>query len=122
MSNYDLIYVLINKGNDNYKLTGYSLNGICFGEYNDKIINFELTEEGKIIVLLAKIGMINVLNPINFEPIFYRFIVGSENENEFLFYHFYYEKPNVIYFGMKDNEGSKIKVCVLDSEEMKLFI
>ena len=122
VSNYDLIYVLINKGNDNYKLKGYSLNGICFGEYNDKIINFELTEEGKIIVLLAKIGMINVLNPINFEPIFYRFIVGSENENEFLFYHFYYEKPNVIYFGMKDNEGSKIKVCVLDSEEMKLFI
>ena len=122
VSNYDLIYVLINKGNDNYKLKGYSLNGICFGEYNDKIINFELTEEGKIIVLLANKGMINVLNPINFKVFYYRFIVASENENEFLFYHFYYEKPNVIYFGIKDNEGSKIKICVLNSEEMKLLI
>jgi len=122
VSNYDLIYVLINKGNDYYKLKGYSLNGICFGEYNENIINFELTEEGKIIVLLAKKGMINVLNPINFKAIYYRFIIGSEDENEFIFYHFYYEKPNMIYFGIKDNESSKIKICVLNSEDMKNFI
>ena len=117
ISNYDLLYVLINKGNDNYKLKGYSLNGICFGEFKEKITNFDLTDDGKVLVGLANVGVVNVLNPINFKLIFSRYI----NQNDCLFYHFYFEKPNILYFGFKDKEGSKIRLIVLNSEEVKYF-
>ena len=117
ISNYDLLYVLINKGNDNYKLKGYSLNGICFGEFKEKITNFDLTDDGKVLVGLANVGVVNVLNPIKFKLIFSRYI----NQNDCLFYHFYFEKPNILYFGFKDKEGSKIRLIVLNSEEVKYF-
>ena len=119
ISNYDLLYILINKGNDDYILKGYSLNGISFGKFEEKITNFDLTEEGKIIVGLSNLGLINVLNPINFKVIFSRFVIPNE---ECYFYNFYFEKPNVLFFGYKDKEGSKIRIVVLNNEEMKKFI
>ena len=122
LSNYDFIYILINKGNNNYKLKGYSLNGICFGEYEGKITNFELTKEGRILVGLANMGLVNVLDPINFNVLFSRFIISSDDENECLFYHFYFEKPNIIFFGFKDQEGSKIRLIMLNKDEIKYFI
>ena len=118
ISNYDFIYLLINKGNNNYKLKGYSLNGICFGQYEEKITNFELTKGGKVLVGLADIGFVNVLDPIDFHVLYSRFIIS----NECLFYHFYFEKPNIIFFGLKDEEGSKIKLIKLDQSEIKFFI
>ena len=118
LSNYDLLYVLIYNENDNYKLKGYSLNGICFGEYKEKISNFELTEEGRVIVGLSNQGIINVLNPINFKIIYSQYISDEKS----LFYHFYFEKPNIIYFGIKNKEGSKIKIFILNEEEMRNFI
>ena len=117
-----IIYILINKGNNNYKLKGYSLNGICFGEYEGKITNFELTKEGRILVGLANMGLVNVLDPINFNVLFSRFIISSDDENECLFYHFYFEKPNIIFFGFKDQEGSKIRLIMLNKDEIKYFI
>ena len=122
LSNYDLVYILINKGNNNYKLKGYSLNGICFGKYEGKITNFELTKEGKVLVGLANMGIVNVLDPINFNVLYSRFIISSVDENECLFYHFYFEKPNIIFFGFKDHEGSKIKLITLNKGEIKFFI
>ena len=95
VSNYDLVYILINKGNNNYKLKGYSLNGIYFGQYEGKITNFELTNEGRVLVGLANLGIVNVLDPITFKVLYSRFIISSENENECLFYHFYFERPNI---------------------------
>ena len=122
VSNYDLVYILINRGNNNYKLKGYSLNGICFGEYEGKITNFDLTKEGRVLVGLANMGIVNVLDPINFNVLYSRFIISSEDENECLFYHFYFERPNIIFFGFKDKEGSKIKLITLDKGEIKYFI
>ena len=122
LSNYDFLYVLINKGNDNYKLKGYSLNGICFGEYEGNITNFELTKEGKVLVGHANMGVVNVLDPIDFKVLFSRFIISSEDENECSFYHFYFEQPNIIFFGFKDKEGSKIRLIVLNKDEIKYFI
>ena len=118
ISNYDFIYLLINKGNNNYKLKGYSLNGICFGQYEEKITNFELTKGGKVLVGLAHMGMVLVLDPIDFHVLFSRFIIS----NECLFYHFYFEKPNIIFFGLKDEEGSKIRLIKLEQNEIKFFI
>ena len=122
ISKYDFVYILINQGNNNYKLKGYSLNGICFGEYKGKITNFELTKEGRVLVGLANMGIVNVLNPINFNVLYSRFIISNDNENECLFYHFYFERPNIIFFGFKDQEGSKIRLITLNKDEIKFFI
>ena len=122
ISNYDLVYLLINKGNNNYKLKGYSLNGICFGEYEGKITNFELTKEGRVLVGLADMGIVNVLDPIGFNVLYSRFIITSDDDTECLFYHFYFEKPNIIFFGFKDQEGSKIRLIMLNKGEIKFFI
>ena len=119
-SNYDFVYVLINKGNNCQELRGYSLNGICFGTYKENITNFEITTEGKILVGLADKGMIYVLNPINFKTIFSRFIISGEVNC--YFYHFYFEEPNIIFLGFKDKEGAKIKIIQLNKDEIKTFI
>ena len=119
-SNYDFIYTLINKGNNYQEIRGYSLNGICFGKYEEKITNFEITSAGKILVGLADKGMINVLNPVTFQNLFSRFIVS--NDIEYYFYHFYFEEPNIIFLGFKDNEGAKIKIIQLNNDEIKTFI
>ena len=120
-SSYDYIYVQIYKGNNCQELRGYSLNGICFGKYKDNITNFELTKEGKILVGFADKGIINVLNPINFKTIFSRFIINNDTYHYF-YYHFYFEEPNILYFGFKDNEGAKIKIIQLNKDEIKNFI
>ena len=117
-SNYDFIYVLINKDKNLQELKGYSLNGICFGKIQEDITNFELTKEGKILIGLANKGWINVLHPINFKTIYSRFIVL----NEAYFYHFYFEEPNIIFLGFKDKEGAKIKIIQLNKDEIKTFI
>jgi hypothetical protein len=122
ISNYDLVYILINRGNNNYKLKGYSLNGICFGEFEGKITNFELTKEGKVLVGLADMGLLNVLDPIDFKVLYSRFIISSDDDTECMFYHFYFEKPNIIFFGFKDQEGSKIKLIMLNKGEIKFFL
>ena len=84
------------------ELRGYSLNGIYFGKFKDNITNFELTKEGKILVGFADKGIINVLNPINFKTIFSRFIISDTYH--YFYYHFYFEEPNILYFGFKDNQ------------------
>ena len=119
-SNYDFVYVLIHKGGNIQELRGYSLNGICFGKYEDKITNFELTKEGKILVGFAEKGMIGVLNPITFKNIHFRFVEGKDTK--FYMYHFYFEEPNILYIGFKDNEGAKIKIIQLNNDEIKTFI
>jgi len=119
-SSYDYIYVQIYRGNNVQELRGYSLNGICFGKFKDNITNFELTKEGKILVGFADKGIINVLNPINFKMIFSRFIISDTYH--YFYYHFYFEEPNILYFGFKDNEGAKIKIIQLNKDEIKNFI
>ena len=119
ISNYDLLYILISKDNDlNCILKGYSINGICFGQYKEKITNFDLTDEGRVIVGLANLGMVYVLNPINFKLIYSRFLISKEC----LFFQFYFEKPNILFLGYKDKDGSKIRIDVLNKDEMKQFI
>ena len=119
VSSYDLLYVLINKENDDYILKGYSLNGICFGKYEEKITNFDLTEEGRVIVGLSNFGLINILDPISFKVIFSRFVIPKE---ECLFYHFYFEKPNILFFGYKEKDDSNIRIIKLTNDETKYFI
>ena len=117
-SNYDYVYVLIYKDNNLKELRGYSLNGIYFGKIQEDITNFEVTKEGKILVNSASKGVINVLNPINFKTIGYKFIVP----NDAYFYHFYFEEPNIIFLGFKDKDGTKIKIIQLNKDEIKTFI
>ena len=98
-SNYDFVYVLIYKGDNLQELRGYSLNGICFGKYEERITNFDVTKEGKLLVGLAEKKMIDVLNPITFKNIYSRFILGDDVDCSF--YHFYFEEPNIIFIGFR---------------------
>jgi len=86
-----------------------------------KITNFEITREGRILIGLADRGMILVRHPINFGHIFSRFIISDESE-VCLFYHFYFEEPNIIFIGFRDKEGTKIKIVQLPKDEIKYFI
>ena len=54
------------------------------------------------------------MNPSNFYQLFLKkFDIIGENH----FYHFYFEKPNLIYYGIRDNDSTKIKIIFLDSED-----
>jgi len=119
-SNYDFVYVLIYKGDNLQELRGYSLNGICFGKYQERITNFDVTKEGKLLVGLPEKKMIDVLNPITFGGVCSRFVLGDDVGCSF--YHFYFEEPNIIFIGFRDKEGTKIKIIQLSRDEIKNFI
>ena len=43
------------------------------------------------------------------------------NEGNY-FFHFHFEKPNIIYYGVKDKNETKIKIIHLGESEEKLFL
>ena len=43
-------------------------------------------------------------------------------KEENIFYHFYFEMPNIIYLGIKDKDSTRIQFFSLDLEEEKYFI
>ncbi len=71
---------------------------------------------------MTNYGLIHILDPISFNMITSRFILTGKEDNECLFYHFLFESPNIIIFGLKDKEGTKIRSVVLGNEEIKQFI
>ena len=116
----DFIYILINKGNNYKEIKGYSLNGICFGENKDRISNFQLTKNGKILVGLTDKGIIASLHPITFKYIHCKFINVTETKS--YLYHFYFEEPNKIFLGINNIEEDKVKIIELINDEVKAFI
>jgi hypothetical protein len=60
-----------------------------------------------------------VLDPVNFTEIFYKMFPISE---DYIYYQFYYDKPNVIYFGIKDNDSTRIKILFLDVDDEIYFL
>ena len=120
VSEYDFIYVLIYiEETDSYELQGYTLNGTYFGKYEGNISNFQISQTGKIIIGFINNPIIKVLNPINFDEIYLKKLdIKEEN----IFYHFYFEMPNIIYLGIKDKDSTRIQFFSLDLEEEKYFI
>ena len=120
ISDFNFIYVLVyNQQTTSYELKGYTLNGIYFGKYKGIIFNFEISKTGKIIIneLIEGQLKIRVLHPVNFDDLQTKEITGVKGES----FHFYFEKPNIIYYGIKDNESTKIKIKFLIPEERNIF-
>ena len=119
ISDYNFIYILIYiEEKDLYEIQGFTLNGIYFSNYIGNISNFEISKSGKIII--GEIGKpnIKILSPTNLKEIYLKTLdIMGEN----IYYHFYFEKPNIIYYGIRDNDISRIKVMLLDQDDEKKF-
>ena len=119
ISDYNFLYALIHlEDQDIYELQGYTINGTYFGKYCGKISNFEITKSGKIIIGEINKPYIKILEPTTFKEIYSK-LISLKGEN--IFYHFYFECPNMIYYGVMNNDCTKIKMIFLDSDEEKYF-
>ena len=120
INDYNFIYALIYiEEKDLYELQGFTLNGTYFGNYVGNISNFEITKTGKIIIGEINNPYIKILNPSNFNEVYFK-VINIKGENTY--YHFYFERPNIIYYGVRDNDNNtRIKILFLDNEEEKYF-
>jgi len=120
ISDYDLIYALIFiEETQSYELQGFTLNGTYFGKHCGNISDFQITTSGKIIVGDIYKPVLEVLNPVNFTQLYYKmFPIKGDNK----YYQFLYERPNIIFFGVKDNDSTRIKVLFLDSDDEVNFM
>ena len=120
ISDYNFLYALIYiEEKDIYELQGYTMNGTYFGVYSGKISNFQITKTGKIIVGEINRPIIKILDPVNLTEIFeQKMDVKGEN----IYFDFYFERPNLIYYGIRDNDSTRIKMIFLDEDEEKKFL
>ena len=94
------------------------MNGTYFGKFCGKISNFEITNSGKIIIGEIDNPCIKILEPTNFTEIYSKLI---KIKGESIYYHFHFERPNLIYYGIRNNDCTKIKMIFLDLVEEKYF-
>ena len=121
ISDFNFIYLLVYVEDKNiYELQGYTLNGTYFGKYVGALFNFQISKTGKLLVneMDKDQLIINVLNPVNFTEIHCKEIITKEPS---LSFHFYFERPNIIYDGIKDKEYTRIKIMFLYPEEKNIF-
>ena len=119
ISDYNFLYVLIHiEEKNSYELQGFTMNGTYFGKYCGNISNFEISQSGKIIIGDINKPNIKILDPTNLNEIYYK-ILDKNEENRF--YHFYFEKPNIIYYGVSDKDSTRIKIIFLDKDDEKYF-
>ena len=115
ISDYNFIYALIYfEEIDSYELQGYTLNGMYIGKYSGNISNFEFSKSGKIIIGLINNPYIKVLDPVQLREIYMRSLNIKEKN---IFFHFHFERPNLIYYGVRDNDSTRIKLILLDSDD-----
>ena len=120
ISDYNFLYALIYiEETGSYELQGFTMNGTYFGKYNGNISSFQISQTGKIIIGDMNQSVIKVLDPTNLNEIYIKnFFIKGEN----IFYQFYFERPNVIFMGIKDNDSTRIKILFLDSDDEKHFM
>ena len=120
ISDYNFLYALIYvEEKDIYELQGFTMNGTYFGKTSMNISNFQITKTGRIIVAEINEPTIKVLDPINFTEI-YQKKLNIKGENTY--YNFYFEMPNLIYYGVSNNDSSRIKMIFLEQDEEQYFI
>ena len=121
INDYNFVYILIYCEDKNiYEIQGYTLNGTYFGKHVGMISNFEISKTGKLLVNEEdnKGLLIKVLDPVNFNEVNYKEIFTKRVSNTF---HFYFERPNIIYYGIRDDENTRIKIIFLYSGERNIF-
>ena len=119
ISEYDMLYASVFVEDRNvYELQGFSLNGTFFNKYKGNFSNFEINRKGKIIVSEINQPILKILDPINFNEIYSKdFSIDGST-----FFHFEFQKPNILYYGVKENDTTKIKIVYLEQNEEKFFI
>ena len=119
ISDYNFIYILIYlEEKDLYELQGFTLNGIYFGNYIGNCSNFQISRSGKIIINEIDKSCVKVLDPIKLNEIYNKDLkIKGEN----LYFQFYFERPNLLYYGVKNNDSTKIKMLFLDTDDEKFF-
>ena len=119
ISEYDMLYASVFVEDRNaYELQGFSLNGTFFNKYKGNFSNFEINRKGKIIVSEINKPILKILDPINFNEIYSKdFSIDGST-----FFHFEFQKPNILYYGVKENDTTKIKIVYLEQNEEKFFI
>ena len=121
INDYNFLYLLIYCEDKNiYEIQGYTLNGTYFGKHVGMISNFEISKTGKLLVNEEdnKGLLIKVLDPVNFNEVNYKEIFTKRASDTF---HFYFERPNIIYYGIKDDEYTRIKIIFLHSGDRNIF-
>ena len=123
ISDYELIYICIYIEEKNeQELQGYTLNGIYFGKYVGTFNNFEINKRGQIIIGEIDKPIISVLDPINFNEIHnIKILPNNININNFCCFHFHFEEPNFLYYGIKDETNCRIKIYYLEESEKIYF-
>ena len=119
ISEFNFIYALIYVEETDYnEIQSFTINGTYFGKYEGIIFNFQLSKTGKLIVNELEKGqlIIKVLNPVNFYEMQYKEIVDKG-----VSFNFFLEKPNIIYYGIKDDKETKIKIIAIYPEESHIF-
>ena len=119
ISDYNFIYALIYlEEKEFYEIQGFTLNGIYFGNYIGNFSNFEISRSGKIIINELDNSYIKILDPVKLNEIYIKNLLINEED---YFFHFFYEKPNLFYYGINNNNSTKIKMIFLDSDDIKYF-
>ena len=119
ISEYDMLYVSVFVEDSNtYELQGFTLNGTFFNKYKGNFSNFEINRKGKIIISEINKPIIRILDPIYFYEIYSKEFSIDGNT----FFHFEFQKPNILYYGIKENDTSKIKIVYLEQDEEMFFI
>ena len=117
ISDYNFIYALIYiEELNSYELQGFTLNGTYFGKYSGNISNFEISKSGKIIIGEMYNPSIRVLDPVDFREIY---MINIYVKGKYTFFHFYIERPNLIYYGVRNDDSTRIKLIFLDQEDKK---
>ena len=121
VSNYNLIYVLIKIKEDSlYELHCYSLNGTFCCKIEGNFNEFELTNNGNIIIPDLNNRLIKVLRSYDLFLIHSKsFPFLSDNKNKF---HIYYENSNIIYLCIEENDSTKIKKLQINKRKEIYFI
>jgi hypothetical protein len=120
ISDYNYLYALIYvEEKDIFEIQGYTMNGTYFGVYSGNISNFQISKTGKIIIGDTNKPIIKILDPANLTEINE---IKLDIKGENTYFYFYFESPNLIYYGVRDNDSTRIKMIFLDKNEEKYFL
>jgi hypothetical protein len=121
ISTNNLIYALININENNLsELHCYSLNGTFSCKTEGHFTDFELTDNGNIIIGDLKNGMIKILRGYDLFKIYSKPLSYYKiNKNNF---NIIFESPNILYENTQEKDFSIIKRIIINPNDEKYFI
>ena len=121
ISNCNLIYALIKTNEENlYELYCYTLNGTFSCKMKGNFTDFELTDNGNVIIGDLDNGIIKILRGYDLFKIYSKPLSFYKvNKNNF---NMIYESPNILYISSEEGNCAKIKKIIINRNDEKYFI